>query len=192
VSSFPINRNWFTQRYELIRLPFTRNGTAYISWGRPDPNWTQRSCRRQPLPKKKEDVKKNRKKRFTFDSVAKGVDAECDGYEKGKDLLGGTGGPSHEARDVEERIEDQEERWPETYTSVHGVEIQLEILADAVDHCERDRNKQKGLIHIRKGRTIITQGRTKDLKQKKIKGKRNWIISVGRFQDEMRPITRRP
>lgn len=48
------------------------------------------------------------KEKLTFNGVAESVDAECDRDEKGKDFLGGAGGPSHETRDVKERVEDQE------------------------------------------------------------------------------------
>lgn len=74
-------------------------------------------------------------RRLTFDGVAEGVDAERDRDEQGEYLLGGPGGPAHEARDVEQRVEHEEEGRPQADAAVHGEEIQLEVLADAVYHC---------------------------------------------------------
>lgn len=74
--------------------------------------------------------------RLTFDGVAEGVYAERDRDEKGEDLLGGPGRPAHEPRHVEQRIEHEEEGRPQADAAVHCEEIQLEILADAVYHCQ--------------------------------------------------------
>lgn len=78
----------------------------------------------------------------TFDGVAKGVYAEGDGDEKSENLFGGPGGPTHEPGNVKERVENEEEGGPEAHAAVHGVEIQLEILADAINHCDDKAQKE--------------------------------------------------
>ena len=93
---------------------------------------------------------------LTFDGVAEGVDAESDGDEEGENLFGGSGGPSHQARNVEQRVEDEEEGRPKAYAAVHGVEIQLEVFANAVDHC---RSQRKQYIYISHYQTVDRKGK---------------------------------
>ena len=78
----------------------------------------------------------------TFDGVAKGVHAEGDGDEESENLFGGPGGPTHEPGNVKERVENEEEGGPEAHAAVHGVEIQLEILADAINHYDDKSQKE--------------------------------------------------
>ena len=68
---------------------------------------------------------------FTFGRVTTSVDAKCDWNEKAKNFFSGSGAPAHQPRDVEQRKDEKEKGAPETDTSVHGVKIQLEIVADA-------------------------------------------------------------
>lgn len=69
--------------------------------------------------------------RRTFDGVAAGVDAEGDAYEKGEDLFGGARRPLHQTRQVEQRVENEEERRPETDARVKCEKVQVKVLADA-------------------------------------------------------------
>lgn len=70
---------------------------------------------------------------LTFPDGCEGVVAEGDGDEECKDLLGGPCGPSHEAGDVKQWIQDQEEAVPEAHRTVHGIEVEFEVFTDVVD-----------------------------------------------------------
>lgn len=87
-----------------------------------------------------------------MDGVAHGVDAKGRGDEEAKDFLGGARAPAHQPRDVQQREQHQEEGTPQTDASVHGVKVQLQILANAEYHCQKStgwpRESEKKMIRL--------------------------------------------
>ena len=79
--------------------------------------------------------------RLTLDSVAVGIYTKGNGNEQGKYFLRGTRRPAHQARHIEQRVEDQEEGRPQADAAVHGVKVQVEILANVVDDCGSAMNR---------------------------------------------------
>lgn len=72
---------------------------------------------------------------ITFSDSCECVVAEGNGDEEGKYLLSGPRWPPHEPGDIEQRVHHQEKAVPEPHRTVHGMEVQLEVVTYVENNC---------------------------------------------------------
>ena len=80
----------------------------------------------------------------TFGGFFGRVDDEGDGDEEAEDLFGGARAPVHQPGHVEHRVQRQKAGRPQADAAVEGVKIQVEILADAVNHFDVEGERRRG------------------------------------------------